>query len=107
MNELQKLIQERKALDARIAELRHAMVDCGRAQLSYDPYNSRWRVMFCPIDLNPYHDPRFREKEPGRVSVAYGKDKEKLIEEIPMVIADLHGLYANCKGITEDDEDEP
>ncbi len=106
MNELQKLIQERKILDARIAELRHAMVDCGRAQLSYDPNNNRWRVMFCPIELEAQHDPRFKYKEPGRVTVAFGRDKEKLIEEIPMVIADLHGLYANCKGITEDDEDE-
>ena len=100
MNELQKLVQERKLLDAKIAELKRSMVDCGRAQLSYDQFNNRWRVMFVPIDLDAY-------KEPGRVTVAFGMDKEKLIEEIPMVIADLHGLYCNCKGITdEDDEDE-
>ena len=99
MNELKALIRERNKLDARIAELRHAMVECGRAQLSYDQFTGRWRVMYNPKVLQPDFP-----KNVARVSLALGPDKKKLIEEIPMVIADLQGLYDNCKGMSDEDE---
>lgn len=95
MSELDKLRQERNALNARIRKLQRGIpVEVGYAKLDQKHYPGNhpdeWYVAVLTTS-GPYKKPAWR-------TLAQGTCRAEVISKIPSIIADLQKLYDKQKG---------
>lgn len=96
MSELERLMEERKAIDQKIKELRDEGGTFGLASVGRVTYPTskpdRWFVAVDvkTVDYTPYG---YRPATVRKRAIINGLTKEEVIGRVPEIIRDLQGLY--------------
>ena len=101
MTELEKLLEERKTLNAKIKSLQSKEMKCGNVSLNYDNINTKtWRVsVFRPTIKGPFYK---YAHGTVNVSVIIGENRDEVIEALPSLIKNLTDLY---EAVSKEGED--
>lgn len=101
MTELERLLEERKSLNAKIKSLQSKEMKCGNVSLNYDNINTKtWRVsVFRPTIKGPYYK---YAHGTVNVSVIIGENRDEVIEALPSLIKNLTDLY---EAVSKEGED--
>lgn len=95
MEELEELKRQKKEIEDKIKAIQNNTVTFGRAKLDCQHYpttrTDEWYVAYAVNHVDYVDYERYR-------SIIRGNDKQKVIDEIQNVIADLSGLRDKLKG---------
>lgn len=94
MNELDDLIRQKKELEQRIKELKNNASVCGQVKIDMEHYpTAKPDRYYLAVYYKPLGDGR-----PKWQTVFSANDRQKVVEVIPSIIANLQDLYDRNKG---------
>lgn len=95
-NEIQKLIEERKRIDAKIRELKKRSVQTDNAKLYFEHYPTIRQDEWCiSVKVHKLDGADASAKDTWR-SIIRGHDKKSVVDEIIPIITELTELYQKC-----------
>ena len=106
-NEIQKLIEERKRIDAKIRELKKRSTQTDNAKLYFEHYPTIRQDEWCvSVKVHKLDGADASTKDTWR-SIIRGHDKESVVNEIIPIITELTELYRRCaKELIEETKDD-
>ena len=110
MDDLQKLIAERKALDAKIKEMQHRSFIVNNVKLVYESSyrygGSAWKLMIRKIESD---DLKYKHRDSPKhyANVLAFSSRNDCLDQIDLLIQDLTALRNGFILLDESDEEDP